>query len=102
MLKPFDAVFSAFGRRVVLQNLHSEIWWKVLLTIVGLIFSIGFSSGKKCEYINVISSNMSKSNRKNWSLNTKNIYSLRERFKDIDSRIVRDGTLSEKQKERMN
>jgi uncharacterized membrane protein len=42
-----EVMFGAFGRKVVLGNLHFGIWWGILLIIVGLVYFISFRPWKK-------------------------------------------------------
>jgi len=42
-----EALFSTFGRHVVLENLHFGIWWGFLLIIIGLVYFISFRPWKK-------------------------------------------------------
>ncbi len=42
-----EVMFGAFGRTVVLGNLHFGIWWGILLVIIGLIYFIAFRPWKK-------------------------------------------------------
>jgi len=42
-----ETFFRAFGRHVVLGNLHFGIWWGFLLIIIGLIYFITFRLWKK-------------------------------------------------------
>jgi len=43
----FEAIYSSFGRNVVLKELDFGIWWGLLLIIVGLIYFINFRPWKK-------------------------------------------------------
>lgn len=42
-----EAVFGAFGKHVVLGNLHFGIWWGILLIIIGLTYFVSFRPWKK-------------------------------------------------------
>jgi len=43
----FEAMYSTFGRNVVLKELDFGIWWGILLIIVGLVYFITFRPWKK-------------------------------------------------------
>ena len=42
----YELFNPSFGSGVVLQQLHSSIWWGALLIIIGLIYLIKFKPGK--------------------------------------------------------
>jgi len=42
-----EAMFSSFGRKVVLGNLHFGIWWGILLVVIGLVYFFSFRPWKK-------------------------------------------------------
>ena len=44
-----EAMFSSFGRHVVLGDVHFGIWWGILLVIIGLMYFIIFRPWKKSE-----------------------------------------------------
>jgi len=46
-----EAMFSAFGKKVVLGNLNFGIWWGFLLIIIGLIYFISFRPWKKKDVV---------------------------------------------------
>lgn len=42
-----EAAFHAFGRHVVLENLHFGIWWGALLLVLGVVYVVQFRPGRK-------------------------------------------------------
>ncbi|HEY9165775.1 MAG TPA: hypothetical protein VIS48_06390 [Candidatus Kryptonia bacterium] len=43
----FEALYSSFGKQVVLRNLHFGIWWGLLLIVIGTIYFVNFRPWKK-------------------------------------------------------
>lgn len=46
-----EVMFSVFGRKVVLGNLHFGIWWGILLIVIGLVYFITFRPWKKSKAV---------------------------------------------------
>lgn len=45
----YEAYYPSFARRTVLEDMHFGIWWGILLTILGVIYFIGFRPWKKAD-----------------------------------------------------